>query len=222
MLEMALANGVEPRCIVFFGAHCDDIEIGCGGTIQQLTKQLPRTQFVFVTLSSNEPRAAESRTAAKLLLADAANQAVEIKQFKDGYFPFIGADIKPYFEDVKARYQPDVIFAHRKDAHQDHCMVNSLTWNTFRDHLIFEYEVVQYDGELSSPNVFVSLTREQLDQKIAVLTQSFTSQLDRQWFTPDTFAALARLRGVECNAPGGFAEAFYCRKLRLNLSAPIP
>lgn len=216
MINVAFADK-KPKCVAFIGAHCDDIEIGCGGTILELVQRTPDTRFVFITLSSTAARAAESRTAASMLLDGAAHQVVEIKDFRESYFPYIATEIKPYFEDIKRRYDPDIIFTHSKDAHQDHILVNALTWNTFRDHLIFEYAIPQYDGDFGVPGVFVPLTTARLNRKCEILLQAFTSQLNKQWFSRDTFAGLARLRGVQCNASEGFAEAFQCRKLQLSL-----
>ena len=209
----------KPQCILFLGAHCDDIEIGCGGTILNIVAHAPETKIVCITLSSEGPRAAETQAATERLLAGAKDAVIEVKTFKGSYFPYIGADIKEFIEDVKKRFAPDVIFSHRRgDLHQDHRITNELTWNTFRDHLILEYEITKYDGDIGVPNTFVPLTRRQLQEKIDALMDCFKSQLHRQWFTRDTFEAIARLRGIECNAPEGYAEAFFVRKLRLNLS----
>jgi len=201
---------------LLLGAHSDDIEIGCGGTVLQLAKKYPGARFVWVTLSSDAEREAETRRAAALLLAGVVQTVVRVEAFRGSYFPHCGPELKDYFETLK-QYRPDLILTHyREDLHQDHRVTNELTWNTFRDHLILEYEIPKYDGDIGRPNVYVALTRADLRRKVDVLLDCFPSQASHQWFTRDTFEGLARLRGIECNAPEGFAEAFYVRKARLS------
>jgi len=217
MLQLHFGATTAPT-ILFLGAHCDDIEIGCGGTVMQLARRYPKARFVWVTLSSDPQRAAETRAAAERLLQDARERDIRVEEFHGSYFPSYFSDLKDYFEGLKA-LKPDVVFTHlRQDLHQDHRVTNELTWNTFRDHLVLEYEIPKFDGDLGVPNVFVPLTRAQLQRKSDIVTECFPSQANRAWFTRDTFEAIARLRGIECNAPEGFAEAFYGRKLRINLS----
>lgn len=217
MQHLGWGGGANIGSALFLGAHCDDIEIGCGGTIQRLVASRPDIRVHWVTLSSSPIRADETRRAADRLLAGAKHSDVRIESFKNSFFPYCGADIKSYFEKLKQEIDPDVIFTHyRNDLHQDHRVVNELTWNTYRSHLILEYEIPKFDGDLGVPNGFSPLTRAQLDNKIEVLLECFGSQLDKSWFTRDTFEALARLRGIECNAPEGFAEAFYMRKVGLS------
>ena len=212
MLQFQFGSVAAP-CILLLGAHCDDIEIGCGGTVMQLARRYPKARFVWVTLSSDPERAAETRAAAARLLADAREHEVRIESFRGSYFPSCIDGLKDYFEELKA-IKPDLILTHfRNDLHQDHRVTNELTWNTFRDHLILEYEIPKFDGDLGVPNVFFPLTRAQLQRKCDIVTECFPSQAKRTWFSRDTFEAIARLRGIECNAPEGFAEAFYGRKL---------
>lgn len=202
----------EPKCVLLIGAHCDDLEIGCSGTIRKMVHAWPRTRFIWVTLSSDETRATEARAASTRILGGVRDSTVLIENFRGSYFPYDGASIKDYFERLKA-YQPEVIFTHyRNDLHQDHRVTNELTWNTFRDHLIFEYEIPKYDGDLGCPNTYVALSQSLMEEKKQILQECFPSQLHRNWFTGSTFEAIARLRGIECNAADGFAEAFYCRK----------
>jgi len=202
--------------VLFLGAHCDDLEIGCGGTALQLAARYPEAQLVWVTLAGDDVRGPETRAAAARLLHGARNAVVRLEAFRGSYFPHEGTAIKDYFESLKETYRPDAIFTHyRHDLHQDHRVVNELTWNTFRHHLVFEYEIPKFDGDFGVPNAFVPLTREQLRTKTDVLLECFPSQRARAWFTRDTFEAVARIRGVECNAPEGVAEAFYVRKLRV-------
>jgi len=201
--------------ILLIGAHCDDIEIGCGGTVLGLAQRYPQARFTWVTLSSDAERARETRAAAAQLLQGAAQVDVRIAEFRGSYFPHIGPALKDYFESLKA-CRPDLILTHaRHDLHQDHRVTNELTWNTFRDHAILEYEIPKFDGDLGTPNTFVPLSRAQMQRKCDVLMDCFPSQHTRSWFTRETFTAIARLRGIECNAPEGYAEAFYGRKLRL-------
>jgi LmbE family N-acetylglucosaminyl deacetylase len=221
MLNLAPHSVSELRTVLLLGAHCDDLEIGCGGTIMSLAEQCPQASFVWVTLSSDARRAAETRAAAALLLAGAAKSSVRVEAFRGSYFPQEYAAIKDYFEQIKRTVQPDLILTHcRGDLHQDHRVVNELTWNTFRNHFILEYEIPKFDGDLGNPNAFVPLSRQQLQRKCKVLMECFPSQTDRTWFTQDTFEAIARLRGIESNAPEGFAEAFYARKALLTFGAP--
>ena len=216
MLQMTLGIGASVKSALFIGAHCADIEIGCGGTIQRIVAANPNVRVHWVTLSSNAVREKEARRAASMLLKDAIAPDVRIESFKESFFPYCGADIKAYFERLKREIEPDVVFTHyRQDLHQDHRVVNELTWNTYRNHQILEYEIPKFDGDLSVPNGFSPLTRAQLDVKTQVILECFESQRSRSWFTRSTFEAIARLRGIECNAPEGFAEAFYVRKMSL-------
>lgn len=201
--------------VLCIGAHCDDIEIGCGGTLLHLKTIFPQLKFHWVVLSGSGPRGQEAATAAELFTADHGKKVV-LKDFRDGFLPYTGERVKEFFEEMKGQVAPDLIFTHwHGDAHQDHRLVSELTWNTFRDHLILEYEIPKYDGDLGRPSVFVALTAEICEGKIHSLMDTFQSQHAKRWFRRDTFLALMRLRGMECNAPSGYAEAFYCRKLLL-------
>lgn len=213
MLELEVRAKRLPPKLLLIAAHCDDIEIGMGATVRRCSERYPDAQILWVTLSANEVRAAETRAAGARFLAHARNATLVMKSFRESYFPYAGAELKDFFESLKSQIEPDIVFTHwRDDLHQDHRIVSELAWNTFRDHLILEYEIPKYDGDLRTPNFYVPISREELEAKIEVLMTSFPSQAHRQWFTPETFRATARLRGVECNAPEGFAEAFHCRK----------
>jgi LmbE family N-acetylglucosaminyl deacetylase len=206
--------GGAPLTILCLGAHCDDIEIGCGGTIMRLLAEHPGSSVHWVALASNPTREAEARAAAAELLGGAERAQVTIKAFRDGYFPFEGAAVKDFFEETKRAVRPDLILTHhRHDRHQDHRLVAELTWNTFRDHLIAEYEIPKYEGDLGAPNVYVPLTEAVARRKIDVILRSFKTQAGRGWFRAETFEAVMRLRGIECNAPEGLAEAFHVPKL---------
>jgi LmbE family N-acetylglucosaminyl deacetylase len=213
LLLPAGGAGLELLCL---GAHADDIEIGCGGTLLRLAAEVPGLRVRWVVFSGDARRAAEARRSAAAFLAGAAEAAVEVLGFRDGYFPAAYAALKDRFEALKRECRPDLVLSHHPgDAHQDHRTIAELTASTFRDHLVLGYEVPKYDGDLGQPNVFVALSHAQGRQKIAALRQHFASQHGRAWFTDDTFHALARLRGIECNAPDGIAEAFYARKIVL-------
>lgn len=202
--------------VLCLGAHSDDIEIGCGGTIIGLTKQYPNSVFHWVVFSAIGVRETEARLAATLFVGPASLRPPQLKTFPDGFMPFVGADVKRLFEELKRQISPDVVFApYRNDAHQDHRLIGDLTWNTFRDHLILEYEIPKYDGDLGKPNVFVPLEPETCQKKVHFLMETFQSQLPKAWFEESTFLSLMRLRGVESNSPSGYAEAFYGRKLVL-------
>jgi len=206
-----------PRCL-FLGAHCDDIEIGCGGTILKLVESQPDTHVNWVVFSSGEIREKEARSSAVRFLDGLENYDIEILNFRNSFFPQVAADIKEHFEKIKKTLEPDVVFTHfRGDLHQDHRTVAELTWNTFRNHLILEYEIPKYDGGLGSPNAFVELTSGQIDRKVSILMDEFSSQHGKSWFTEDTFRALPRLRGIECNAQEGLAESFYCSKFLMSI-----
>jgi LmbE family N-acetylglucosaminyl deacetylase len=209
-LELRSSGPLRVLCL---GAHCDDIEIGCGGTLIRLS----RTQDVelrWVVLSSTPTREAETRAAAASLFDGRIKVDLTVHSFRDGYLPACAAEVKETIEALKDEGSPDLIFTtHIGDAHQDHRMLAELTWNTFRDHTILEYEVPKYDGDLGRPNVYVPLHRDEVQRKIDVLHASFPSQRSRQWFDDETFRGLLRLRGVECNAPDRYAEAFHGRKL---------
>jgi len=206
----------QPLKILCLGAHSDDIEIGCGGTILRLLSEYGDVEFYWVVLGSSGKRDGEAVTSANRFLAGAKKKKIIIKNFKESFFPYIGGEIKKFFEKIKKQVTPDIIFTHyRNDLHQDHRLISELTWNTFRDHLILEYEIIKYDGDLGSPNLFVHLGEATCQKKIRLIMESFKSQKNRDWFTPDAFLSILRIRGIECRAPEKYAEAFYCRKLVL-------
>lgn len=206
-----------PLNILCLGAHSDDIEIGCGGTLLTLLSRHPASNCHWVVFSAENQRRAETEHAMGLFTEAAGElRKITCKAFPDGFMPFVGAEIKSVFEELKRGAQPDVIFTHyRRDAHQDHRLLSEITASTFRDHLILEYEIPKYDGDMGSPNVFVPLTDEHRTKKVDYLFEAFASQQDRHWFQRETFSALMRLRGMECASPSGYAEAFYCRKVVL-------
>ena len=204
-----------PLKILCLGAHSDDIEIGCGATILHLTRADPTTSVKWIVFSSDgEARRSEAVTGANLFLERAAEKEVVVEGFRESFFPFVGERLKTCFEEIKAGLEPDLVFTHyRDDRHQDHKVVSDLTWNTFRRSVILEYEIPKWDGDLGRPNCYVRLPDDLVERKIRTICDTFQSQRSKSWFTPDTFRALMRLRGVEANAQ--FAEAFYGRKLAL-------
>ncbi|HZY74249.1 MAG TPA: PIG-L deacetylase family protein [Edaphobacter sp.] len=205
----------DPLNILCLGAHSDDIEIGCGGTILRLIEQYPECRLHWVVFSANGIRRAEAQRGADLF-AGARLKTLHLKSFQDGFMPFSGAEIKSFFEELKQAVSPDLILTHqRRDAHQDHRLLAELTWNTFRNHFILEYEIPKYDGDMGQPSVYVPVDREICARKIDYLMDAFQSQRSKAWFQESTFEAVMRLRGMEANAPSGYAEAFYCRKLLL-------
>ena len=216
MLALQLRQDAASRLkILCLGSHSDDIEIGCGGTILRLLSSNQNVQVVWVVFSSSKEREREARSSAELFLEQAKQKEIIVNDFRDGYFPFEGAKIKDFFEELK-RVSPDLILTHnRKDAHQDHRLIAELTWNTFRDHLILEYEIPKYDGDMGQPSVFVPIEEEICQKKVRYIMDAFESQHQKRWFQQETFLSLMQLRGMECNAPSGFAEAFYCRKVVL-------
>jgi len=210
---LSLTHSVAPKSILLMGAHCDDIEIGCAATVLHLIERFPEAHFDWVVFSSTPERAQEAMRSSDILLAGARSKTVIIENFRNGYFPYIGGQIKDYIELLKTRTKPDWIFTHHsEDRHQDHRVLAELTWNTFRNHLIFEYEIPKYDGGLGSPNCFIPASQAFADRKIATLMECFVSETVKPWFSPETFEAMLRIRGVECNSTSGLAEAFYCRK----------
>jgi LmbE family N-acetylglucosaminyl deacetylase len=213
---LRFANFSQRPVILCLGAHCDDIEIGCGATLVRWAREYPGARFVWVVFSSDEARSAETRAAAPRLLGADTHIELRFHEFRDTYVPAQAGQVKDAFNELKASVQPDLVLTHHlDDRHQDHRLVAELTWNAFRRHLVLEYEIPKYEGDLGQPNLFVPVAAEDLQRKVDVLIECYASQRSRDWFTADTFRALARLRGIECAAPAGFAEAFHGRKLSL-------
>jgi LmbE family N-acetylglucosaminyl deacetylase len=209
-------NQREPLKLLCLGARSDDIEIGCGGTILRPAAEVPQLTVRWVVFSSSDVREAEARDSIPAFLEDVAEKHAEVMGFRDGYFPFQRADIKDRFEALKHEFGPSLVLTHfGDDAHQDHRPLALLTYNTFRDHLMLEYEIPKYDRDIGNPNFFVSLTQAQLRRKVEAQNRYFASQRSRRWFSDETFRALARLRGIGCKAPEGLAETFYARKIAI-------
>ncbi|MBE9114780.1 PIG-L family deacetylase [Lusitaniella coriacea LEGE 07157] len=198
--------------VLCLGAHCDDIEIGCGGTLLKLIENY--NIFVhWVIFSSNPQRKQEALASANLFLQNVDRKQIIIKDFRDGFLPTQIVEIKEYFEQLKKEFSPDIIFTHyRHDLHQDHRLISDLTWNTFRNHFILEYEILKYDGDLGNPNFFTALEESHCSRKIEYILSAFETQKNKHWFEEETFRSLLRIRGVQSNALHRYAEAFYCRK----------
>jgi LmbE family N-acetylglucosaminyl deacetylase len=214
MKQLQLAARGELLKVLCLGAHSDDIEIGAGATILGWIARGVRLDVHWAVLSANGRRADEADASARSFLAGAARSEIELATFKDGFFPYQGTELKAWFESLKPRVSPDIVLCHwRDDAHQDHREVSRLTWNTFRDHIILEYEIPKWDGDLGRPNVYIPATRAVMNRKTELLLRHFGTQRSKDWFEAETFTALARLRGNECRAPEGAAEAFHARKI---------
>ena len=215
MQKLCFPDGIGgPRKVLVLGAHADDIEIGCGGTMLRLVSKPRDLDVLWVVFSASEERAAEARMSASAFLAGAARTRVIVRNHRDGFLPYSGAAIKDEFEALKEQFTPDLVFTHfRNDLHQDHRLISELTWNTFRDQLILEYEIPKYDGDMGAPNFFVHLDATLCKRKVDNILRYFASQRGKTWFSEDTFYAMLRLRGLESNAPEKHAEAFYCRKM---------
>jgi LmbE family N-acetylglucosaminyl deacetylase len=214
MISVSLnLDGGKPLHVLCLGCHSDDIEIGCGGTILRLIRDYPGVRFHWVVFSAIGPRKTEAERAAHLFASPDHLEQLVLKEFPDGFMPWVGSEVKAVFEELKT-VKPDLVFTHqRRDAHQDHRLLSELAWNTFRNHLILEYEIPKYDGDMGQPSVFVPLTIEICETKVRYLKDAFQTQRSKNWFEESTFMSLMRLRGMECNAPSHHAEAFYCHKL---------
>jgi LmbE family N-acetylglucosaminyl deacetylase len=217
MLRLALdrprRGGYELLCL---GAHSDDLEIGCGGTVLRFLAELPVARITWVVLSGNRERAREARRGARRVLGRHRGARVVQQTFRDGFFPYVAVPIKEFFERLKHEVKPDLVLTHaREDRHQDHRLVSELTYNTFRDNLVLEYEIMKVDGDLGQPSLYVPLDAATVRRKLSILQSCFGTQRDHRWFSEDAFRGLMRLRGVEAGAPSGYAEAFYSRKVVL-------
>jgi len=202
--------------ILCLGAHSDDIEIGCGGALLRLMDEHPRLNIHWVVFGARGARVAEAQQSAEKFLAGVENKQILIKNFRDGYFPYNGSEIKDEFEGLKDQISPDVVFTHyRKDRHQDHRLLEELTWNTFRNNLVLEYEIPKYDGDMGAPNFYIPFDKTIALKKVQYLNEAFATQRSKYWFTDDTFLGLMRLRGVESRSESGYAEAFYAYKVVL-------
>jgi LmbE family N-acetylglucosaminyl deacetylase len=202
------------RRILCLGAHADDIEIGVGGTLLKLAEENPDLEIWWVVFSASGQRSKEARESANDFLSLVKSREIRVASFRESYYPSEWPTIKEYLEEIKAKFDPEIVFTHyRNDRHQDHRVLSDLAWNTFRNHLILEYEILKYDGDLGQPNIFVPLSEELCNRKVELLLKHFETQSTKHWFTRDTFEAMLRIRGIECVSETGRAEAFYCRKL---------
>ncbi len=213
---ISLGFGTGPLKILCLGAHSDDIEIGCGGTLLRLLEERPGSTVDCVVFSASPEREREARSSAADFLRGAAAHTLVVQSYRESFFPAAWTEIKDAFEQIRKAVQPDLVFSHhRHDLHQDHRVVAELTWNTFRNHAVLEYEIAKWEGDLGHPNLFVPLSRSVADRKVELLQRHFVTQSSKPWFRPDAFHGLMSVRGVECHAPEGRAEAFHARKLVL-------
>jgi len=212
-------QGVKILCI---GSHCDDIEIGCGGTLLRILEKYKDTRVYWVVFSSDSRRGIEARSSADLFLKKAVEKTIKIEKFRNGFFPYVGIGIKEYFEELKGAFTPDLIFTHYgKDLHQDHRTISELTWNTFRNHLIMEYEIPKYDGDFGNPNFFFPLEASCCRRKVTNILNTFKTQVEKHWLTEDLLYSILRIRGMECVSPTNYAEAFYCRKSMISFNNKV-
>ena len=212
MLHLGFPGG-QLRSVLAIGCHSDDIEIGCGGTLLRLMEEHPGLSVTWVVLCAKGERAVEAGGSAGDFLVRAGAREIVLAEFRDGFLPYVGGEVKDFFESLKARLAPDLILTHqRSDLHQDHRLACELTWNTWRDHLVLEYEIPKYDGDMGRPNVYVTLEERIVRRKVDLLLAHFATQRSKRWFTDDLFLSLMRLRGMESNSPSRYAEAFYGRK----------
>jgi LmbE family N-acetylglucosaminyl deacetylase len=216
VLGIPLPGAQLCRRVLAIGSHSDDIEIGCGATLLALTRARPDVEVTWVVLGAEEVREREARASAEAFVGAAARSEIVVHGFRDGFFPYVGGEVKDVFEGLKSRLEPDLILTHtRHDLHQDHRLVCELTWNTWRNHLILEYEIPKYDGDLGTPNVFVPISEELAQEKARLINEAFASQQGKHWFEEELFLGLMRIRGMEASSASGYAEAFVCRKLSL-------
>jgi LmbE family N-acetylglucosaminyl deacetylase len=213
--DLAVRQG-ERLVVLALGAHSDDIEIGCGGTLIQLAATRPRLEVIWVVLAAHDARIDEARASAERILEPVSTKQIHVESFEESFLPYHGAEVKRFFERLKDGLDPDVILTHcRHDLHQDHRVICELTWNTFRDHLVLEYEIPKYDADLGTPNVYVPIARDACERKVETLLDCFSTQRSKHWFTRDVLMGLMSVRGAECRSPTGYAEAFYGRKVVL-------
>jgi LmbE family N-acetylglucosaminyl deacetylase len=214
MLSLSLeAERSALRRVLVIGCHADDAEIGCGATLLALTREQPEIEVTWVVLGAEGQRANEARASAEGFLTSAKRADVVLHSFRDGFMPYRGEQVKEAFEELKG-VDPDLVLTHtRADLHQDHRLACELTWNTFRDHLVLEYEIPKVDGDLGTPNLFVPVSEELAREKVSRVLDAFGTQRDKHWFDPEVFLGLMRLRGMECRSPSGYAEAFVARKV---------
>jgi LmbE family N-acetylglucosaminyl deacetylase len=215
LLTLTLGSPDKPSLeVLCIGAHCDDIEIGCGGTVAAIQERYPRCKVHLLVLTSTPARRAEAEVAARALIRKPARGEVRICALADGLLPAHLPQVKAEFEDMKKAVNPDLVLTHQgSDRHQDHNLISQVTWQTFRDHMIWEYEIPKFDGDLVTPNMYVPLTSELAARKVALIMRAYPSQRGKPWFKPENLEAVMRLRGLESRAASGFAEGFHCRKL---------
>jgi len=224
VLDLTLGKpGPErPLQVLCVGAHCDDIEIGCGGTIIELQKRYPHCLLHWLVLTSNETRRREALKSSRAFVHPSCRGETRICDLPDGLLPAHFAEVKTVFEQAKRTVEPDLILTHHAaDLHQDHRLLSQVTWQTFRNHMIWEYEIPKYDGDLANPNLYVPLPTAVAQRKIALILQRFASQTSKSWFQAENLHSLMRIRGMEVRSVSGLAEAFHCRKLQCSFGGSL-
>lgn len=205
----------QPKHVLCLGAHSDDIEIGCGGTLLRIRESAPNCKFTWVVLSGDQLRVSEAQNSAEAFLGD-SDWEIRFGNFRDAFMPFDGESVKEFIHAISSEIDPDIVFTHRlEDRHQDHRLLSEVTWNAFRSHSIFEYEIPKYEGDLGNPNMYVSIPEPMVDYKIKSLCRHFPTQAEKPWFDDETFRSMMRIRGLECHSPSCYAEGFYCRKIMI-------
>lgn len=203
----------KPLRVLCLGAHSDDIEIGCGASILQLAASGRPVKICWVVFSGTEARMVEAKASAESMLDNLSQKTIVMHGYRDGDFPAEWNSIKTEFMQLRSSFEPDLVFTHyRHDRHQDHRVVGDLTWNMYRDHVILEYEIPKFDGDLDTPNFYMPVSPSAASRKVSLLMQHFQSQKEKQWFNEELFFGVMRIRGMECRSPSGYAEAFHARK----------
>ncbi len=215
-LELAKPDG-RPLSVLVVGAHPDDIEIGAGGTLLNLSDSQPGLRVHYVVLTGTPQRQEEARAAAESFLSG-ADLTVDLHALPEGRLPAVWADVKDVLEDVARTCAPDLILAPSShDAHQDHRTIGEIIPTVFRDGLSLSYEIPKWDGDFGRPSLYVALSSQTARRKVELLHKCYPSQSARDWWDDEVFLGLARLRGMECRA--GYAEGFTCSKATLTFDA---
>jgi LmbE family N-acetylglucosaminyl deacetylase len=218
MIDLSLRPGSAPLRVLCLGAHSDDIEIGCGGTVMQWLRDGAALDVTWVVCSAPDTRRTEATRSAQALLRGAARRRIVIGDLEDSHFPSQMRELKAFCRQIRDEDKADVVFTHHvDDLHQDHRALAEVTWQTWRDHLVLEYEIPKFEGDLGRPNAFVPLEGSVARRKVDHLMRHFGTQRSKDWFRASTFEALMALRGIECRAADGMAEAFHARKVRISV-----
>lgn len=216
MLPLQLGPDRKRLRVLCLGAHSDDIEIGCGGTLMRWMEEYEQVHVTWAVLSASGVRGEEASRSVQALLLPGVTADVVLGDFEDAHLPAEFRRAKSFMRELHDRADVDVVLTHcLGDRHQDHRLIAELTWQCWRNHLVLGYEIPKYEGDLGRPNLFVPLSTAVVERKVAHLLEHFGSQRSRDWFSAETFSGLMRIRGLECRAASGFAEAFHAPKVVL-------